>query len=235
MDAVGLWLKYSPGKRHTADKQGPKRSWRVDVWADVSTRAINIIRQLCGQEGCGHNLLIKLMKMHGSQGKAEPQRRCPNCPHNRKQSGDGPGVRCSSVLGRGVYLYTLVPEMDWISRAQTGLSDCILPATYPAMEEAKTGGSEVDLLVPARDQGELLSISGSQFPQPEPELAGLEPNPGPGFLGQALKLKSNSTSASLSPTSPKMGPSSSQSIYHSNKRVTFCLLLNPSPSPLRSP
>ena len=32
----------------------------------------------------------------------------------------------------------------------------------------------MDLLVPARDQGELLSISGSQFPQPEPEPAGLE-------------------------------------------------------------
>lgn len=31
---------------------------------------------------------------------------------------------------------TLVPaEMDWVSRAQTGLSDCILLATNPAMEE----------------------------------------------------------------------------------------------------
>ena len=70
---------------------------------------------------------------------------------------------------------TLVPaEMDWVSRAQTGLSDCILPATNPAMERGQNrrvrDGPSSLCQGPRRVTAHLWS----QFPQPEPELAGLE-------------------------------------------------------------
>lgn len=53
---------------------------------------------------------------------------------NSQGMGLEPGAhQCSAVESAPS---TLVPaEMDWVSRAQTGLSDCILPATNPAMEE----------------------------------------------------------------------------------------------------
>lgn len=234
MDAVGLWLKYSPGKRHTADQAGALAELEGGCFGQMFLRAINIIRQLCGQEGCGHNLLIKLMKMHGSQGKAEPQRRCPNCPHNRKRSGDGPGVRCSSVLGRGVYPPTPLSQR-WTGSAeprQVCLTASCRPPILPwkrGQNRRVRGGPSSPCQGPRRVTVHLwVSVS------PARARAGWTRGPSPRVLASWSRPSSSSPTPPqpLFPPPPQMELSSSQSIYQiPTKRVTFCLLLNPSPSP----
>lgn len=125
---------------------------------------------------------------------------------------------------------TLVPaEMDWVSRAQTGLSDCILPATNPAME----GGQNRRV----RDGPSSLcqgprQVTAHLWVSVSPARARASWTRGPSLRGPAPWSRSSSSSltppsASLSPP-PQMGPRSSQSICQIlTKRATFCLLPAP--------
>lgn len=127
---------------------------------------------------------------------------------------------------------TLVPaEMDWVSRAQTRLSDCILPATNPAMEggqNRRVRDGPSSLCQGPRRVTAHLWVS--------PVRARVGWTRGPSLRGLAPWSRSSSSSlappsASLSPTSPDGAQVQPEHLPNSNKEGYFLLATHPPQSP----